>query len=58
MHVKLVNSPSCSLKNSYSEALKKHFAISRMLNVGDVFAIPSSGVLYVSVAGHDSCILV
>ena len=43
MHVKIVNSPSYSPKCSYTEALKKHFSISRILSVGDIFAVRSSG---------------
>lgn len=44
MHVAIVNSPSYSPKCSYTEALKKHFHIPRILSVGDVFAVPSSGI--------------
>ena len=43
MHVRIVNSPSYSPKCSYTEALKKHFSVSRILSVGDIFAVRSSG---------------
>ncbi|XP_070180023.1 peroxisomal ATPase PEX6-like [Littorina saxatilis] len=42
MHVKIVNSPCYSPKCSYTEALKKHFSVSRILSVGDLFAMRSS----------------
>ncbi|KAL8590343.1 hypothetical protein ACOMHN_006459 [Nucella lapillus] len=42
VHVAIVNSPSYSPKSCYTEALKKHFSIARILSVGDIFAVRSS----------------